>query len=79
MQHNERTAKGVWHFYFNKVVIMIILKSIKIAYFNLLFDCKNASRDCKNRYNYTDNLENKYIDAFFNRMNLNAHIRKYYE
>ena len=28
----KKRTKGDWYFYFNKVTIMIILKSIKIAY-----------------------------------------------
>ena len=75
----KKRTKGDWYFYFNKVTIMIILKSIKIAYVICSLIAKMIQGIEKTDTIIMATLETTIIQHFSNGMNLTAQIRKYHE
>ncbi|MEN9671881.1 MAG: hypothetical protein RL553_146 [Planctomycetota bacterium] len=75
----KEMPKGDWYFYFNKVTMVIILKSIKIAYIICSLIAKMIQGIKKTDTIIMATLETSIIQQFSNGMNLTAQIRKYHE
>jgi hypothetical protein len=75
----KEMPKGDWYFYFNKVTMMIILKSTKIAYIICSLIAKMIQGIEKTDTIIMVTLETTIIQHFSNGMNLTAQIRKYHE